>query len=227
VTRPKAAISWSGGKDCCLALLRAWDAMDVVTMVTMFDEDGKRSRSHGLRPEVVAAHAGRLGLEPLSARCSWDTYTEQYSALLSRLPERGITHVVFGDIIGETHRDWNERVCRAHGLTPHMPLWAEPTARLVRDFIARGGEARLVTVRPPLLDESWLGLAVTEETVNRMESVGIDPCGEFGEYHTVVTNCPRFASPLRLVLGERVQRGGCWAIDVALEPSSPLGQAPT
>ena len=216
MTRPRAAISWSGGKDCCLAMLRAGKTMDVVTMLTMFNEDGERSRSHGLRPEVVAAHAARLGLEGFSARCRWDTYTDQYMAMLSQLPQRGITHVVFGDIIGDSHRDWNERVCHAHGLTPVMPLWAEPTTRLVREFIAMGGEARVVTVRPPLLDESWLGLALNEETVTRLESLGIDPCGEFGEYHTVVTNCPRFSSPLPLVMGERVRRGGCWAIDVTL-----------
>ena len=35
-----------------------------------------------------------------------------------------------------------------------------------------------------------------------MESIGVDPCGEFGEYHTIVTNCPRFLSPLAVVTVE-------------------------
>jgi hypothetical protein len=124
ILRPQAAISWSGGKDCCLAMLRAWDTVDFVAMVTMFTEDGERTRSHGLRPEIVAAQGRRLGLEPFSARCSWPTYTEQYTALLGRLAGQGVSHVVFGDIIGATHREWNERVCGAHGLAPVMPLWA-------------------------------------------------------------------------------------------------------
>jgi diphthine-ammonia ligase len=217
LTKPKAAISWSGGKDCCLAMLRASHAFDIVAMVTMFDEDGGRSRSHGLRPAVVAAHAARLHLEEFSARCSWDTYTDEYIATLARLPERGITHVVFGDIVGDGHREWNERVCQVHGLTPVMPLWAQPTAHLVREFIALGGEARLVTVRASVLDRSWLGLTLTEETVRRMESIGVDACGEFGEYHTIVTNCPRFSSPLPLVTGESVRRGDCWALDVSVD----------
>ena len=214
--KPRAAISWSGGKDCCLALLRASADFDIVAMITMFDEDGGRSRSHGLQPAVVAAHASRLGLEELSGRCSWDTYTDEYVATLAGLPERGVTHVVFGDIMGDGHREWNERVCRAHGLTPIMPLWAQPTSQLVREFIALGGEARLVTVRPPLLDRSWLGLTLTEDSVCRMESIGVDPCGEFGEYHTIVTNCPRFSSPLAIVTGESVQRGDCWALDISV-----------
>ena len=216
MTRPKAAISWSGGKDCCLALLRAEDDADIVAMVTMFDEDGGRSRSHGLRPPLIAAHADRLGLETFSARCSWDTYTDQFLATLARLPARGITHVVFGDIMGDGHREWNERVCRAHGLTPIMPLWTQPTSALVREFIARGGEARLVTVRAPL-DRSWLGLELTEETVRRLEGIGVDPCGELGEYHTVVANCPRFSAPLPIATGETVLRGECWAVDVVLD----------
>jgi diphthine-ammonia ligase len=98
-------------------------------------------------------------------------------------------------------------------------LWAQPTARLVREFIATGSEARMVTVRPPVLDESWLGTTLNESSVARLESLGVDPCGEFGEYHTLVTNCPRFSSPLPVVLGERVQRGGCWALDVTCAES--------
>ena len=96
--KPKAAISWSGGKDCCLAMLRAWDDVDIVAMVTMFNEQGERSRSHGLRPALVAAQAARLELHEFSARCSWDSYTDEYIATLARLAERGITHVVFGDM---------------------------------------------------------------------------------------------------------------------------------
>ena len=200
-------------------MLRAWNSFHVVAMVTMFNEDGGRSRSHGLRPAILAAHAARLELEEFSARCSWDTYTEEYIATLARLPERGITHVVFGDIMGDGHREWNERVCQAHGLTAIMPLWAQPTDQLVREFIALGGEARLVTVREPLLDRSWLGLTLTEETVRRLESIGVDPCGELGEYHTIVTNCPRFSSPLPVVTGESVLRGDCWALDMSIDES--------
>ena len=97
-----------------------------------------------------------------------------------------------------------------------MPLWAQPTSQLVREFITLGGEARLVTVRTPPLDQSWLGLPLTEETVRRLESIGVDPCGEFGEYHTIVTNCPRFSSPLEIVTGESVRRGDCWALDLLI-----------
>lgn len=216
MSRARAAISWSGGKDCCTALLRAGDECDVVAMLTMFGEDGERSRSHGLRPDVIAAHADRLGVESLTARGSWDAYTDRYVTLLGELASRDVTHVIFGDIMGDAHRAWNQQVCAHHGLTPVMPLWGQSTADLAREFIARGGDARLVTVRPPLLDESWLGTRLTDDVLTQIERLGVDPCGELGEYHTVVTDCPRFSSPLGLISGHHVFRGGCWAMDFSL-----------
>lgn len=213
VTRPRAAISWSGGKDCCTALMRSSGSFDFAAMVTMFGEDGERSRSHGLRPDVIAAQAARLGLESLTTRCTWQTYTEQYVALLGEVKARGMTHVVFGDIMGEPHKAWNEQVCAHHGLVPVMPLWGEPTRLLAEEFIGRSGEARLVTVRPPLLGQEWLGVSLDAAALDQFVQLGVDPCGELGEYHTVVTNCPLFSSPLELIPGRQVLSSGCWAMD--------------
>ena len=97
-----------------------------------------------------------------------------------------------------------------------MPLWGEGTRSLADEFIARGGEAMLVTVRPPMLDESWLGTPVTADALDRLVQLGIDPCGEFGEYHMVVTNCPLFSSRLDLIPGRQVLSNGCWAMDFTI-----------
>jgi len=51
--KPKAAVSWSGGKDGYLAQHRSVGCFDIQALLTMFTEDGTRSRSHGLRPEIV------------------------------------------------------------------------------------------------------------------------------------------------------------------------------
>ena len=217
--RPVAAISWSGGKDCCLALMRAFAAFDVRAAVTMFDEAGARSRSHGLRPEVVLAQAGRLGFDVETGRGSWSTYEDGFVDALDRVAARGCTHVIFGDIFEDAHRAWNERVAARAGLVAVQPLWGAPTAGLVREFLARGGEATLVTVRTAYLDAAWLGRRLDTDAVETFLRIGVDPCGERGEYHTVVTNCPLFSAPLLLDEGERVERGGCWAVD--LLPRAP------
>jgi uncharacterized protein (TIGR00290 family) len=216
VVKPRAAISWSGGKDCCTALLRAHPDYDVVAMITMFAEDGERSRSHGLRPDIIAAHAQRLGVRSLTGRCSWSSYTDEYARALASAAALGVTHVIFGDIMGDPHREWDQRVCAGHGLTPVLPIWGESTRTLVEEFIASGSTAVIVTARAAHLDESWLGRAITHEVVRELEELGVDPCGEYGEYHTLVTSTPLFSAPVELTMGAREMHSDCWALDVTL-----------
>jgi len=215
--RPRAAISWSGGKDCCLALHRAAARYDVVAAVTMFDEGRERSRSHGLRPEIVAAQVDRLRVRHVTAGCSWDTYTDAFVAALETLRADAITHVIFGDIMFDDHRKWTERVCGAAGLTAVQPIWGEPTDVLLREFVATTSEAVMVTVRQQFLDRSWLGRRLTADVEAPLVALGVDPCGERGEYHTLVTNTPLFNRPLAVRFADVVERSGCWALDVELD----------
>ena len=150
-------MSWSGGKDSCAALHRARADFDVTTMVTMVDEEAGRSRSHGLRPEVLDAQADRLGLRRIVGRCSWSSYNDAFSRALESLAADGITHVVFGDILFDEHRRWAERMCEPHGLTAVEPLWGLSTATLLDEWIASGADALIVTARAAFLDPSWLG----------------------------------------------------------------------
>jgi uncharacterized protein (TIGR00290 family) len=210
----RAAISWSGGKDSLAALTASLGHLDVVAALTMFDEAGERSRSHGLRPELIAAQAASLGLRAVSAQCSWATYDESFTAALRSLARDGITHVVFGDLLFHQHRDWAEARCAEAGLAAVEPLFGRPTGDLFDAFIASGATALMVTVREPLLDETWLGRALTADMKASFAARGIDPCGENGEYHTAVVDGPAFAHPIRVVSGERVRRGNCLALDL-------------
>ena len=217
VVRPRAAISWSGGKDCCTAMLRTHRDFEIVAMLTMFAEDGERSRSHGLRPDIIAAHAQRLGVTSITGRCSWTTYTDEYGRMLAAAAGLGVTHVIFGDIMGDAHRAWDERVCAPSALTPVLPLWGESTRTLVEEFIGSGSTAVIVTARAAHLDESWVGRTITRDAIRELEALGVDPCGEYGEYHTLVTDTPLFSSPLELSFGAREMHSECWALDVRLD----------
>jgi diphthine-ammonia ligase len=215
--KPRAAISWSGGKDSCAALHRVHSDYDVVSMVTMFDEDAERSRSHGLRPEVIAAHADRLGVDRVIGRCTWQTYNTAFHGALDQIASTGISHVIFGDIMFDEHRQWAERMCAASGLTAVEPLWGESTEALFHEWVSSGGEALIVTARAEFLDHTWLGRPLRAELLPELQRLGVDPCGERGEYHTVVTNSRLFGRPLRVRPEGHVQRSGCWAVDLVLD----------
>jgi diphthine-ammonia ligase len=210
----RAAISWSGGKDSLAALAAVRDRFDVVAALTMFDETGSRSRSHGLRPTLVALQAERLGLRSLTTCCSWTTYNDAFTTALRTLAADGITHVVFGDLMFPEHRNWAETRCAEAGLTAVEPLWGIPTPELFDAFVRSGASALMVTVREPWLDESWLGRRLSADMKPLFAERGVDPCGERGEYHTAVIDSPLFSRPIRVSAGERVRRGECLALDL-------------
>jgi uncharacterized protein (TIGR00290 family) len=216
MNKPRAAISWSGGKDSCAALQRASADFDVVAMVTMFDEEAARSRSHGLRPEILTAQAERLGLRQIVGRCTWATYNDAFGTALDRLVPDGITHVVFGDIMFDEHRRWAEEMCAPRGLAAVEPLFGQSTRDLLVDWVRSGGDAVIVTARAERLDSSWLGRKLSIDMLPDFDRLGVDPCGERGEYHTVVTNSRLFSRPLTLAIGASVEQSGCWALDVTV-----------
>ena len=145
--RPTAAISWSGGKDSCAAYHRARADFDIVAAITMFNEDGTRSRSHGLRPEILAAQVERLGLRAITQTCAWDTYDSAFDRALAEAADDGHharrlrRHPVRrASRVGRAAE-------RGRGLTAVEPLWKESTTDLYREFLASGTRARIVTVR--------------------------------------------------------------------------------
>jgi uncharacterized protein (TIGR00290 family) len=218
VSKPKAAVSWSGGKDSCLALHRVRNEFEITTLLTIFSEDGTRSRSHGLRPEVLAAQASAMKLELLTRKASWENYENRFLDALRSLQAGGVECVVFGDIFLDAHREWVERVCGSVGLRAFEPLWNEPTTALINEFLALGGQARIVAINRAKLDESWLATSIGPETVERFRELGIDPCGEYGEYHTVVEWAPGFAHSLDLLETGRYDFSGYAFLDLSLAP---------
>ena len=199
----RAAISWSGGKDSCLALMEARAAgFDVTTCLTMIDPDGA-SKSHALPPALIAAQVVALGLDGWSVAAASADYATAFAAALARLRDAGHEHLVFGDIDLAAHRDWLEPMCRAAGLGAVFPLWGRPRTDVARAVLDQRIRARVVVVDTRWLDASYCGVDYDDAFLVRLPA-GVCPCGEGGEFHTFVHDAPCFAQPLRLARG--VQR---------------------
>ena len=208
--------SWSGGKDSCLALARAAATGDrPALLITLLTEEVQRSRSHGLRREVLAAQAAAMDVPLLTAATSWDNYEATMIGLLRQAKDQGISTAVFGDIDIPRHRAWEEMVCAAAGLEASLPLWQEDRHELLRQFWRLGYECRMVVARDGVVDPQLLGRVLDEPLARDLTAAGIDACGENGEFHTLVTAGPLFSHALNLQFGHRVLRDGCWFVDVA------------
>lgn len=217
-TKPRAAVSWSGGKDSCAAFERSRDAFDIVAALTMIDESGARSRSHGIRVELLRAQTEALGIRHVLRRCDWPSYETEFEQGLRELAAEGVTHVVYGDLLYPEHRAWAERLSALAGLQAVEPLFGMPTLEVARSFVRSGARATMVAVNASQLDAAWLGTELSDAAIDRLVALGVDPCGENGEYHTFVTDSPSFARPVGVRPGEAVQVRGYWALDLLPSP---------
>ncbi|MGG4396947.1 diphthine--ammonia ligase [Paenibacillus thiaminolyticus] len=204
----KFIASFSGGKDSTLALYKAMQVGEAVGLIVMLEEEGQRSRSHGMPPELIRAQAESIGLPVYTAATSWTDYEKNFMILLATAKSEGAEVLVTGDLDVPAHGCWHDRVTQNAGLKLGMPLWEMDHLEAVRQFIDLGFVTMLVTVNLSLgMREDDLGRVLTHEYVEELLARGIDPCGEGGEFHTTVIDGPMFRQSIPVRKGEVVRIG--------------------
>ncbi|HYX89994.1 MAG TPA: diphthine--ammonia ligase [Myxococcaceae bacterium] len=217
--RPKAIASWSSGKDSAFALhesLRSGE-FEIVGILTTVTEAYQRVAMHGVRTELLDRQADALGLPcikvPIPSPCPNDVYEREMSQVMDRLRAEGVTAMIFGDLFLEDIRAYREARLREAGFQGVFPLWKRDTRALAREMVASGLQARLTCIDPRKLDPSYAGRLFDHTLLHSLPS-DVDPCGENGEFHTLVTHGPMFREPIEVVVGEIVTRDGFVFADI-------------
>ncbi|WP_313568310.1 diphthine--ammonia ligase [Acetoanaerobium noterae] len=212
-------VSWSGGKDSCLALFRAMSQGYKPKMLfTMFSIENDVSSAHRLNEDIIKAQVNALDLESTIGRAKFEDYEAVFVRNLESFKSQDIQYGIFGDIDLDEHRKWEETVCEKAQMTAVLPLWQEDREKLVKEFIDLGFKARIVVVNKTMMSPEFLGRDLSHELLEEIEKTGADVCGENGEYHTVVYDGPLFKTPLNLNFSKEVKDiEGKWAkIDVLI-----------
>ncbi len=218
-TRPTAWMSWSSGKDSALALhhARLSGEVEVVGLLTTVNAEFQRVAMHGVRRALLEAQAAELGLPlhvvELPWPCSNEVYEQRMAAAVDVALEAGVEAMVFGDLFLRDVRRYREQTLEGTGLRPLFPLWERPTPAVAQELLELGVRAVVSCVdtsqAPTELAGRWYDEALLAEL-----PPGVDPCGENGEFHTVVVDGPGFSSPLPVTIGETVERDGFLFTDV-------------
>lgn len=219
--RQKVLLSWSSGKDSAWALhvLRQLPDVEVVGLLTTFNEAFDRVAMHAVRRELVEAQAAAAGLPlfstPLPWPCSNEVYEERVKQTIAQAQESGVTRVAFGDLFLADIREYRIKLLDGSGVEPLFPIWttAEATPQLARQMLASGLGAVLTCVDPKQLSKDFVGRHYDEQLLADLPA-GVDPCGERGEFHTFCYRCPQFSSEIPVTVGDVVERDGFWFADV-------------
>lgn len=210
--------SWSGGKDSALAFYRAVQQGHVpIALFTMFEEDGERSKSHGLKKQILEAQAQRMGLPLMIGQADWSGYEEEFIRHLQHFKEQGIEMGVYGDIDLQDHLDWVVKVSEKAELDVLHPLWQEARRSLLEELVEEEFKAIITVVDTTRVGEEFLGRVFTRELIEELEALGIDACGEEGEFHTTLIDGPIFVEPLPVELGDVVRNGQYAMLEVKLQ----------
>jgi uncharacterized protein (TIGR00290 family) len=221
LSKPKALISWSSGKDSAFALheVRQAGEFDVVGAVTTVTETFNRVSIHGVRQEILLAQLQAAGLPPqivpIPYPCPNEIYEARMGEAVARAVKDGITHMIFGDLYLADIRAYREQKLAGTGITPVFPLWERPTRELAQAMIASGLEAYLATVDLKKLPAEFAGRKFDDKLLADLP-VGVDACGENGEFHTCVVAGPMFSHALAVTPGERVERDGYAYCDLVM-----------
>jgi uncharacterized protein (TIGR00290 family) len=211
MNRGNALVSWSGGKDCSLALyeIQKSGEYEVAALLTTVTKDYDRITMHGVRRELVEEQAKAIGFPLHEIFISKNVSDKEYDRIMEMemkaLKEEGVSSVVFGDIFLEDVRRYREENLSKVSMRAVFPLWKRNSRGLVGDFIKLGFKAVVVCVDSNTLTKDHVGRMVDEEFLKELSN-DVDPAGENGEYHTFVFDGPIFRRRVKFKKGKIVFR---------------------
>jgi ABC transporter with metal-binding/Fe-S-binding domain ATP-binding protein len=209
---------FSGGKDSSYAtytaVQRGWDLSH---LLSVFPEDRHSMLFHVPNLHLTAMLADAME-RPLVTETAMSGEEGELDALRRLFQRIDVDGVVVGAIASDYQHDRVNRVADETGLRVFAPLWRHDPRRLIRDYLAADFQIVFSSVSAEGLDASWLGrrwdAGVIEDLLRFQRVHGVHPCGEGGEFETLVLDCPLFRQRLDIVRAEPQWDGtaGIWRV---------------
>jgi uncharacterized protein (TIGR00290 family) len=203
----KVLISWSGGKDCALALheILLSRQYQVAGLLTTITGNNDRLDMHDIRYSLLERQAESLGfpleMVSISSHTSNADYEPSLVQTLRKYKESGVTSVVFGDIFREDLKKYRQLNLARLRLKGIFPLWKRDSFQIMESFITLGFKAVVVSINTHALDGHFVGRIIDWKFLFDFPKTA-DVCGEHGEYHTFVYDGPIFKQAISYEVGE-------------------------
>ena len=188
-------ISWSSGKDSALTLLRLLEdpRYNVVGLFTTYLADEVPFQATPIDVVYQQANLAELPLVTILLPSVFPANDVYQSTVIMGLKdsELNIDAVAFGDMFCNGIADYRRSYIEPAGWQCVFPLMGEDSSLLAQEIITRGIQTLVTTVDTQQLAGDYCGQWYTPEFIDSLPS-GVDPCGENGEFHTLVIAAPCF-----------------------------------
>lgn len=203
--------SWSAGKDSCLAYYKAMkQGYKLKSLLNFISKGSKRCCFHGIEANLVKLQAELIGI-PLAQKevtADMQEYEKEFKQAVSEFSD--IKTMVFGDIYLLDHQSWVERVCAELNIAALEPLWNNSPEKIIEEFVDLGFKAIIVSAQADKLGKEFVGREVDKDLIGELKKRNVCPCGENGEFHTLVVDGPIFKRRIKILESEPVLKEGFW-----------------
>lgn len=206
----KVLVNWSGGKDSslCLHHLSKSDKYEVVGLLTV-SAAYNRVSMHGTRESLIEKQAEAIGIPlhflRIPEKVTMSEYNQLMMEALQPFKNKGIKYCAFGDIFLEDLRIHREEKLAEINMEGLFPLWNQSTQKLAEQFIDEGFRAVISSLNGNKLDRKFAGRTFDDQFLKDLPA-DVDPCGEYGEFHTFVWDGPIFNKTIPIKKGKTVER---------------------
>ena len=217
----RVAALFSGGKDSTyaayVAMQRGWDVSHLISILPR-DEESMLFHVPNIHLTPLLAEAMGRPLITETAEVGEDGEIDALRRAFRRVDGDGI---VVGAIASDYQSTRVNRAAHEEGVRVFAPLWRRDPRHLIHDYLAAGFNIAFSSVSAEGLDASWLGRRWDERTledlVRLQEQRGVHPCGEGGEFETIVLDGPMFTQAIEVVRArsEWNRTAGRWRIEEA------------
>lgn len=207
--------TWSGGKDSCFAAYKAMQAgYTVKYLANTVSQQYRRVGFHGVEARIIQKQADCIGIPLLQQETTAATYWDDFTNNLQKASS-DIDGVIFGDIFLEECLGASKKICERLGVSLIEPLWKIPSITILNEFIEAGFEAVVVSSQASLFGKDLVGRMIDSSFIMDIQKMkGVDPCGENGEYHSLVVNGPIFKKAIHIEQSQSILRNGYWFLDI-------------
>lgn len=158
------------------------------------------------KPEFSVHRANLRIIKATAEACGYPLHVvkldrEDYSPLISFLQKMDIDGLVTGNVKLDILHETYNKICEELKIKLIEPLWNHDTFELLTNYLKENIKFIIIGIRENGLSLNWLGQTIHQENVQEFLTDcitnGIDPCGEYGEFHTLTIHSPIFKKTIK------------------------------
>lgn len=195
-------VSLSGGKDSTYALYLALKEGLPVKNLLFIKVGGK---AHLENQKVLKLISDSVGI-PLV------TVNKDFDDMRKALKKLQADTLVTGIMTTAEHIDYYKEILDPIGIKIHAPLFGKNPITALSEMLQLGFKLLIIEVNTNFgSPKNWLGKELDENLLGEIKKLEVDkkinPIGEWGEYHTIVMDCPIYKKRLNVIKSKTVWKG--------------------